>query len=183
VKAVVLISDGIDSPVAAYMMHNLGMELVFLHMVNDKSDVPLEKVKKIIRLIDAKSKLFKEDHMKTQRRIAKTADKRYQCVLCKRAMLRVAEKVAIKTGADYIVVGDNLGQVASQTLDNLSILDQAVKIPVLRPLLGFDKNEIVQMARKMGTYDISLLDAPSCRFVPKNPTTKAKLSAVLRMEK
>ena len=93
-------------------------------------------------------------------------------------MLKTAEKLCSKIGARATVTGDSLGQVASQTLSNLFVEDRAVKLPVLRPLIGFDKIEIVKIARQIGTYELSILPSEPCRTVPKKPTTAAKLEEV-----
>jgi len=95
------------------------------------------------------------------------------CVLCKRFMYRMAEAVANKEGASCIVTGDNLGQVASQTLDNMVVLSGATSLPILRPILCNDKQETVDIAKEIGTYDIGLDSPPSCTIVPKQPATKA----------
>ena len=105
---------------------------------------------------------------------------KYTCVLCKRQMYRVAEEVAREEGAKGIVTGESLGQVASQTTDNLFVIDQACSIPVYRPLIGMDKVEIEEIARKIGTYEASILPVKSCQAVPKKPITKAKLEDVFR---
>ena len=86
----------------------------------------------------------------------------------------MAEEVATREGADFIVTGESLGQVASQTLDNLVVLSRAVEIPVIRPLIGFDKQDTVEIARKIGTFDISSMRSESCPYVPRRPSTKAK---------
>jgi thiamine biosynthesis protein ThiI len=104
------------------------------------------------------------------------------CVLCKRFMYRVAEAIARKEGADVILTGESLGQVASQTLDNLMVLEQAVSMPVLRPLIGFDKEDTIKIAREIGTYDISSQRSVGCPFVPRKPSTKAKIDEVIKEE-
>ena len=94
-------------------------------------------------------------------------------------MYKQAQEVAHEHGAKYIVTGENLGQVASQTLDNMFVLDSSVDLTVLRPLLGFDKNEIVKLGKELGTYDFSLIKAPSCPYVPDAPLTTSRLNKVL----
>ena len=98
-------------------------------------------------------------------------------------MYRIAEKIAEKEDADFIITGENLGQVASQTLDNLAANRKAVKTEIVRPLLSWDKQETMNLAKEIGTYEISIEKAPSCPFVPKHPATKAKLDDVLYEEK
>jgi thiamine biosynthesis protein ThiI len=98
-------------------------------------------------------------------------------------LLRYAEKIACKEQADAIIMGDSLGQVASQTLQNLRVVEDAVKTPILRPLIGLDKEDIVQIAKKIGTYDLSILPSDGCSAVPRKPATKARLEDMLAEEK
>jgi thiamine biosynthesis protein ThiI len=98
-------------------------------------------------------------------------------------MVKYAEKIAEKEKADALVMGDSLGQVASQTLQNLLVVDSAVKIPILRPLIGFDKEDIVKIARQIGTYELSILPSAGCTAVPNKPATRAKLEDILEEEK
>jgi len=178
-KGVLLLSGGIDSPVAGHMMIKQGLDLIYLHM----KDGDANNVRKLVKILDKDAKLITFDHTKTQEDIKKNCNRRYQCVLCKRAMYKTAQMIAMQTGAACIVTGENLGQVASQTLDNMKILDQAVGIPVLRPLLGLDKNDIIDIAKETGTYEISSKGSGACRFLPRKPVTKAKLDIVLAEEK
>jgi thiamine biosynthesis protein ThiI len=124
------------------------------------------------------SKLYIVKHQNNQLLFQEKCNRRYQCVLCKRMMLRVAELVAAKEGFDFLVTGENLGQVASQTLDNLVVLDSAVKTKILRPLLCMDKVETITIARKIGTFEHSISENKKCAFVPIHPVTKAKLANV-----
>ncbi|MCG2827401.1 MAG: tRNA 4-thiouridine(8) synthase ThiI, partial [Thermoplasmatales archaeon] len=105
-----------------------------------------------------------------------------ECVLCKRMMLRIGEKIAKTENADGLVTGESLGQVASQTLENIYVTNNAVKIPVLRPLIGFDKIEIEKIAKETGLYEISIIPCLPCSAVPKKPSTMAKLKNVLNEE-
>ena len=105
-------------------------------------------------------------------------------ILYRRLMFRIAERIARKEGAKALVTGESLGQVASQTMDNMLVVNQSVSLPVYRPLVGFDKVEIIGEAQKLGTFDISSQDAPDCctLFMPRNPETHAKLPKVLAAE-
>lgn len=179
-KGLLLLSDGIDSPVAGHLMKKQGLELGFLNMINDSSEESRNKVRKIAKVLDGE--LIEEDHVGFQEKVRKNCNARMQCILCKRQMYRKAEQIALREGYDYIVTGDNLGQVASQTLDNLYIIDQAVKMPVLRPLLGFDKDQTVRIAREIGTYEISSLPGPSCEYVPKSPLTTVQIDKIIEEE-
>jgi len=182
-KGILLLSDGIDSPVAGYLMKKRGIDITALSFYDKNKDTTESRVKKLLSIIDKKAELVMLDQSDFQRRITQRCNQRYQCVLCKRNMYRHAQAIAKKEGAKFIITGENLGQVASQTLDNMSVLDSAVDLTVLRPLLGFEKNEIVELAKKFGTFEISKIKTAGCRFVPKSPITKAKLAYTLEQEK
>lgn len=179
-KAVVLLSGGIDSPVAAHLMMGRGARVTLLHMSNAPAGDPAVRSK-----VDALAAALEEaggshvgayiaPHGETwQGAIARAAPARLQCVLCKRAMLRTAEALCGKLGAGAIVTGESLGQVASQTLPNMRTEDAAVRLPVLRPLVGMDKVEIIDIAREAGTFEISITGAAECPYVPEKPATSA----------
>jgi tRNA uracil 4-sulfurtransferase len=179
-KAIALISGGIDSPVACYLMKKKGMEIVYLHLKTKDADSA--KARRLIDTFDKNAKLIILDFVPTLTKIAEQANRRFTCVLCKRAMYREAEKLAKSENAKFIITGENLGQVASQTLENMAVLDAAVSIPVLRPLLCFDKKEIIRIAETIGTIDVSNEENHRCAFVPDSPVTRAKLSLVLKLE-
>ena len=118
-----------------------------------------------------------------KKELTRNHQEKYTCIFCKRRMYRIAGKVAQEVGAKGIVNGESLGQVASQTLDNLVVLSDAATIPVYRPLIGFDKADAIVLAREIGTYDESTSRATGCRAVPKGPSTKAHLAEILGMER
>ena len=187
-KVISLISGGIDSPVSTYYMIRSGVEVVALHLDN-RPFTDDKQVNKVLQLIKHLEKLFENEiktyvipHAKNQASFARNCKRKLGCVLCKRMMLRIAEKIAKQEGADAIVMGDSLGQVASQTLQNLRIETQTVSIPILRPLIGFDKNDIIEVAKDIGTYEISILPGLCCTIVPKKPATQAKLEDILLEE-
>ena len=174
-KAILLLSGGIDSPVAGYLMKQRGVELIGLHLITQKThDKKIEELAKKISI----TKLFIINISELQKTYMLTCNTRFQCLFCKRTMLRLAEQLAKKEKADFIVTGESLGQVASQTLTNLTVLDKAVKMTIARPLLSFDKEETIKIARDIGTYDISTQKEPPCAFLPTNPSTRAKLEKV-----
>jgi len=173
-KALVLLSDGIDSITAAYLMKDK-LDLIFVHMEMSKTK---EKIKKLVEKIKPKGKTYFINFNKIQNNIKENCNRRFQCLLCKRFMLRIAEKIAKKEKADFIITGENLGQVASQTLTNLKVIDEAVSIPILQPLIGFNKNEIIEIAKEIGTYNISIKDTVKCPYLPKNPLTRSNLEKV-----
>lgn len=182
-KALVLLSSGIDSPVAAYLIKKKGVEVVAVHMSDAEltDEVSLKKTKRIAKKIGIK-KLYVVNHGSNKIELLKKCRQKYLCVLCKRMMLRIAENIAKKEKCDFLITGENLGQVASQTLSNLVTLNNAVKMPVLRPLLSFDKNETVEIAKKIGTYEISIEPGISCSVVPPNPVTKSETKEIEKIE-
>jgi thiamine biosynthesis protein ThiI len=182
-KAVLLLSGGIDSPVAGYLTREK-LDLIPVYFDNSPySDKSNEK-----RAIRAAKKLgFKKltvvPHGPNLFEFSRKCEPKYTCVLCKRMMYRLAEKIAKKHGAKALVTGDNLAQVASQTSWNLFVLTEASKLPVLRPLIGFDKNEIIAISRKTKLYDISTSSAMCCSIVPRKPSTKSELGRIKSEEK
>ena len=174
-KAVILLSPGIDSPVAAYMMKEKGISLIGLNFfINNHNAV--DKIAKKLGISD----IHYVSHKGILTQIKNNTNPKYTCIICKRIMYRIAEKLAKKENAEFIITGDNLGQVASQTLDNLAVLDNAIKTPILRPLLCFDKNEIINIAKNINTYELS--ENKKCLFVPRHPSTKAKLEIIEKEE-
>jgi len=187
-RALCLISGGLDSPVAAWQMMKRGLKIVFIHFyayVGDENKA-LEKIEKIASTLNqyqAKSRLYLIPFKRIQERILK--DNRYCCLCCKRLMFKIAEKIAQEENCQALVTGDNLGQVASQTIENISVIGKAVNLPVLRPLIGFDKQEIIEIAEEIGTYDLSCLPTEFyCqKLLPRHPATKANLEKVEIIEK
>ncbi len=174
-KAVILLSYGIDSPVAAYLMQEKVLELIGVNFfTTDHKDIEI-----IAKKIGIK-KVHYIDHKNILSQIKNNTHPKYTCILCKRMMYRIAEKIAEKENAKFIVTGENLGQVASQTLDNLAVLEEAVEIPVLRPLLCLDKEEIVSIAKEIETYNLA--KNIKCPFVPTRPVTKADLIKTKQQE-
>ena len=188
-KVVCLISGGIDSPVAAFTMSRHGVEVALLHMDNrpysdDSSVEKVYDVRKRLEIVTGREmRLFIAPHGRNQQLTANMCRKGFQCVICKRTMLHTAKGMALKIGAEAIVTGDSLGQVASQTLQNLKAESYGLDFPVLRPLIGLDKLEIEAMAKKIGTYDISVSSPSVCRMVPQRPITMARIDRLLDEEK
>lgn len=183
-KVICLISGGIDSAVAAWLLMKRGCEIFPLFASINKKSLKrflevFEELKKWYK--GRKMKAFVFDHVPNLLEFKKNSPK-YTCVLCKRMMLRIASILAKKLGAKAIVTGDSLGQVASQTLDNLEVINQASELPVLRPLIGMDKTEIIDLAKKIGTYEKSSVSV-DCWAVPIKPATKASLEKIKEIEK
>jgi thiamine biosynthesis protein ThiI len=188
-RGVALMSGGIDSPVAAYRMMRRGMRCVFLHF----SGMPLTgpesiyKAYALVRGLDrfqGGSRLFVVSFGKAQQALATAGADRLQIVAQRRLMLKTGAALARKMGAAALVTGDSLGQVSSQTLTNLVALDDAVHMPILRPLIGWDKTEIMAEARRIRTLAISELPDQDCcsLLTPRRVETKAKIDDLRRIE-
>ena len=180
-------SGGIDSPVAAYKMIERGADVILLHMDNRPytDDRSIEKVKRIaerLRTVTGKEiRLYKADHGKSQSLIQEIGEN-YQCVLCKRTMMNVAKELAVRNGCSGIIMGDSLGQVASQTLRNIRSESFDLGFPVIRPLIGLDKLEIEAIAKDIGTYELSILPESPCGVLPLRPITEAEPRKVLSLQ-
>jgi thiamine biosynthesis protein ThiI len=188
-RAVALISGGIDSPVAAYQMMKRGLKVTFLHFHSFPitSKASLEKVRDIVGVLagyQGPSDLYTIPLGDIQKRIWTRTPAELRMVLYRRMMLRLAERIAKRVGAKALITGESLGQVASQTLENLGTIEKVATLPLFRPLIGEDKEEIIQKAQRIGTYDISVLPHDDCcsLFVPKHPETRADPEYVNRVE-
>ncbi len=188
-SAVSLFSGGIDSPVAAWMMMKRGLDVHPLFMDQTPYVGPsyITRVKKAFRAVAEYVpvdgfKLFSAPMGQVMERILESSEPRYTCVMCKRSMYRIAESFAEENSLKAIVTGESLGQVASQTMANLFVLDNAVSIPVLRPLIGLDKVEIEDIARTVGTYDVTARKVEGCTAVPPHPATRSRIEVINRLE-
>jgi len=185
VKLVSLISGGIDSPVATYLMIQRGVEVVAVHMDNrpftdDKNlNKAMDLVLHLRDLTGSPIKTYVVPHGPNHIAFARNCQRHLHCLFCRRMMYRIAERIVEKEGADGILTGESLGQVASQTLQNIMVENQAAKVPIIRPLIGLDKVEIIEIARKIGTYEISTLPGLCCTIVPKKPSTAARAADIL----
>ena len=187
--AMCLLSGGIDSPVAAYRMMRRGCRVRFVHFhaYPILSSASQEKVREIAALLtryQLASRLYVVAFGEMQQRVVVSAPPPLRVVLYRRLMMRIAERLARRAGARALVTGDAVGQVASQTLDNLAVVGDVVRLPVLRPLVGFDKDEITREARALGTYETSIIPDQDCctLFTPKNPATRARRDEVEQAE-
>ena len=187
--ASLLISGGIDSPVAGYMMAKRGLTLSAVHFYSYPytSERARDKVVELTRLVSkyaGEIKLFLVPFTDIQMTIYEKCPEKETTVLMRRLMMRIAERIARSEGAMALITGESLGQVASQTLEALCVTNDAVDMPVFRPLIGFDKDEIMDIARRIGTYETSILPYEDCCtvFVPKHPVTKPKLDDLRKSE-
>jgi len=188
---VALLSGGIDSPVAAYLMMKRGCKIipVFVALESFLDETVLARAERVVEVLrqyqpDIKLRVIHDPYLAAAKEeLLRGHNEKYTCIFCKRRMYRIAEKVAAETGAKGIVSGESLGQVASQTLDNLVVLSDAATIPVYRPLIGFDKADAITLAREIGTFEESTSQATGCKAVPKGPSTKAQLAAIQEIER
>jgi len=189
-RAVVLISGGFDSPVAAFyaMKRGLNIRMIHFHAEPYTSSASTEKVRELHKLLKEyhpKMKLYICAFGQVQKKIMLAVPEKYRIIFYRRFMLRIAEKISNREKAKILVTGDALGQVASQTAENLTAVSSAVKKFIMRPLIGFDKQEIMQKAEQIGTACISILPHDDCctLFTPKFPETRAKFEDVEAIEK
>ena len=180
-RVAALISGGFDSPVAAYRMMQRGCRIIFVHFhsVPYQDKTSQEKVRQLVQLLTRHqftSRLYMVPFGEIQRQIVAAVARPLRVVLYRRMMLRIAEAIARQEKAKALITGESLGQVASQTLDNMAVIQQATRLPILRPLVGMDKQEIIDQARRIGTFEVSSVPDQDCcqLFVPKHPATKAR---------
>ena len=184
-RVVSLLSSGIDSPVASYRMIKRGAVVLGLHFsgrpqTNDASERLVLEIGALLARTGGLARIYVLPFGDIQREIAATVDPRLRVIMYRRLMLVIAERLAQTQQAKALVTGESLGQVASQTLDNIVATDQVATMPVLRPLIGSDKDEIVHEARRIGTFELSIQDAEDCctLFMPRSPETHARLDQV-----
>ena len=182
-RVAALLSGGIDSPVAAYRMMKRGCTVVLVHFhafpLLDRTTI--DKTRELARVLTRfqyRSRLLLVPFGSVQQAIVASCPAPLRVVLYRRFMVRIGEALAARHGAKALVTGESLGQVASQTLDNVAVIDEAARGPILRPLIGMDKEEITYQARRIGTFDVSTLPDQDCcqLFVPRSPATAAKLA-------
>lgn len=189
-KSMLLMSGGIDSPVAAYLMMKRGIKIEAVHFASPPytSDGAIKKVKDLLKVlagIQEEIKLVIIPFTKIQEKIYEGKDESYNITIMRRMMYRIAEREAIMNNCLALCSGESIGQVASQTLESMATINEVVKLPMIRPLAIFDKLDIIDIAKKIGTYDISIRPFIDCCtiFTPKNPTTKPSIKRAEILEK
>jgi thiamine biosynthesis protein ThiI len=189
-KVACLISGGIDSPVAAYRMIKRGCRGLFVHfsgrpLVSRASEDKVRDLVQTLTVYQYDSRLYVIPFGEIQREIVLNTPAPFRVVLYRRMMLRIAEELARKEQCWGLVTGDSLGQVASQTPENLSVVEEAAELPILRPLIGMDKLEITDEARRIGTYETSIEpDQDCCKlFTPPHPSTKTRIDDLRKIER
>ena len=188
-RGMVLLSGGIDSPVAAWMMAKRGMVIDAVHFhsypyTSPRAQQKVEELAEIISSYCGKINMTVINLLPIQEEIVNNCPEDETTILVRRFMMRIAEKIALKQKDLMLITGENLGQVASQTAEALVVTDQSVELPVMRPLIGMDKVEIMDMAKKIGTYEKSIEPYEDCCtvFLPKHPVTKPRLEKILNSE-
>ena len=188
-KGMSLLSGGIDSPVATWMMAKRGImiEAVHFHSFPYTSQRAREKVEELAALVATYCGRFRMhviNLLPIQEQIVQNCPEEETTILVRRFMMRIAEELAAGNGCSMLITGENLGQVASQTAEALVVTDASVKMPVMRPLIGLDKTDIMDLAKEIGTYDKSIEPYEDCCtvFLPKHPATKPKLERILASE-
>ena len=188
-KVLVMLSGGIDSPVAAWRMMKRGAKAIFVHFhsypYTDKAS--LEKAAELVGILaksNYRTQVYYVPFAEIQREIVTKTPPPFRVILYRRMMVRIAEQIAAQERAVTLVTGESLGQVASQTLGNLKVIEDAASLPILRPLIGDDKEEIVNLAQQIGTFSVSTLPHQDCcsLFVPDHPATNAAIEDVQAAE-
>ena len=188
-KGLVLLSGGIDSPVAAWMMAKRGMQIEAMHFhsypyTSPRAQEKVERLAGIVASYGGDIKMHIVNLLPIQEAIVMNCPEDETTILVRRFMMRIAEKIAQKNGCLMLITGENLGQVASQTAEALVVTDASVSLPVMRPLIGMDKIDIMEKAKEIGTYETSIEPYEDCCtvFLPKHPVTKPRLERIERSE-
>ncbi|MFV0255096.1 MAG: tRNA uracil 4-sulfurtransferase ThiI [Erysipelotrichaceae bacterium] len=188
-KVMLLLSGGIDSVVAGYLAQKRGMSLECIHFESQPytSEQALDKVRQLAKklsLNQSRIKLHIVKFTQMQMAINKNLPESYSITIMRRMMMRISESLALKNNCLALVNGESVGQVASQTLSSMSVIGSVVKIPIIRPLVTYDKSEIIALANKIDTYDISILPYEDCCtiFLPSSPTTRPNIAKCLKFE-
>ncbi len=188
-KGMSLLSGGIDSPVATWMMAKRGMLIEAIHFhsypyTSQRAQEKVEDLAGIVAVYCGRFKMHVINLLPIQEQIVQNCPEEETTILVRRFMMRIAEQVAKETGCGMLITGENLGQVASQTAEALVVTDASVQLPVMRPLIAMDKVDIMDKAREIGTYETSIQPYEDCCtvFLPKHPATKPKLERILQSE-
>ncbi|WP_352418407.1 tRNA uracil 4-sulfurtransferase ThiI [Proteiniborus sp.] len=188
-KGLLLLSGGIDSPVAGFLIAKRGVEIsaVHFHSYPFTSERAEEKVKALAEILTrycGKIKLFSVNLLNIQKEINEKCPEDEMTIISRRFMMRIAEKIAVREEIDALITGESLGQVASQTIKGIHVTNSSVSLPVLRPLIGMDKVEITEISKEIGTFETSILPFEDCCtvFLPKHPVTRPKLEDIEESE-
>lgn len=189
-KGLLLLSGGIDSPVAGFLIAKRGVEINAVHyhsypFTSERSEEKVKTLAKILTRYCGRIKLFSVNILEIQKEINAKCPEDEMTIISRRFMMRIAEKIALKEEIDALITGESLGQVASQTIKGINVTNSSVNMPVLRPLIGMDKAEITEISKDIGTYETSILPFEDCCtvFLPKHPVTRPKLEDIEESEK
>lgn len=184
-KGLLLLSGGIDSPVAGFLMAKRGVEISCIHyhsypFTSERAEDKVKSLAQILSRYTGKITMYSVNVLDIQKSINAKCPEDEMTILSRRFMMRIAEKIAIKNGMDALITGESLGQVASQTINGISVTNAAVNLPILRPLIGLDKVEIIDIAKDIETFETSILPFEDCCtvFLPKHPVTRPKLQDI-----
>jgi len=188
-KALLLLSGGIDSPVAGYMMAKRGVDISAVHyhsypFTSERSEEKVKELASIMSRYTGKIRLYSVNILEIQKQINQRCKENEMTILSRRFMMKLGERIAKKEGLNGLITGESLGQVASQTIEGIGVTNAAVDLPVFRPLIGFDKVDIVKIAKDIETYETSIQPFEDCCtvFLPKHPVTKPRLEDILKSE-
>jgi thiamine biosynthesis protein ThiI len=188
-KGLLLLSGGIDSPVAGYMMAKRGVEIDCLHFhsypfTSQRAEEKVLKLAEELSIYTGPLRVYSINLLNIQKTINESCPEDQMTILSRRFMMRIGERIAQDNKYDCLITGENLGQVASQTIESINVIEKAVNTTILRPLIGFDKTDIVKMAIDIETYETSILPFEDCCtvFLPKHPLTRPKLKDILEAE-
>ncbi len=188
-RALLLLSGGIDSPVAGYMIAKRGVEInaLYFHTYPFTSERANEKVLQLKGILEeycGKIKLYSLNMLEIHKAIKESCREEETTILARRFMMRIAERIAKDNKMDMLITGESLGQVASQTMGSMAVIEDVVEMPILKPLVGLDKSEIIERAREIGTYETSILPYDDCCsvFAPTHPLINPKLQNIKRSE-
>ena len=188
-KGLTLLSGGIDSPVATWMMAKRGMMIEAIHFhsypyTSQRAQEKVEDLAAIVATYCGRFKMHVVNLLPIQEAIVENCPEEETTILVRRFMMRIAERIAQQNDCGMLITGENLGQVASQTAESLVVTDASVKMPVMRPLIAMDKVDIMDLAKEIGTYETSIMPYEDCCtvFLPKHPTTKPRLEKILESE-
>ncbi|MBE6082681.1 MAG: tRNA 4-thiouridine(8) synthase ThiI [Tissierellaceae bacterium] len=189
-KGLLLLSGGIDSPVAGFLMAKRGVKLSIIHyhsypFTSERSEQKVKELAEMLTHFNGEIKFYSINILNIQKAIHESCPEDEMTIISRRFMMRIADMVAEKEGCDAIITGESLGQVASQTIDGIKVTDNIVDRPVFRPLIGFDKVEIIKIAKDIETYEKSIEPFDDCCtvFLPKHPVTRPKIETIEESEK
>lgn len=189
IQFISLLSGGLDSPVAAYLMMKRGFKPIFLSFLtsDDKQQTMKKKVIQITQILtkftEERIKLYFINHDSNLNLFKAKCERKLTCILCKRLMIRIAKEIGEIHNTNIIVTGDILGEQASQTLDNLYVYNNLIEnFMIIRPLIGWDKQEVINLNKKIGLFEFSSQKSASCQFNPQFPETHAKFNEVIQSE-